>query len=66
MPASPHPSLFNPDTTLPQTCQHCQAMLLPGQHRTPTCAHDLDPDRRRRPRGCLNRPPDPQHAPIPY
>lgn len=48
--------LFDPTTTVPTACPvgHCQAVRLPGQDRVVTCAHDLDPERRHRPRACLN------------
>lgn len=58
--------LFDVDETVPHACPegHCQAIRLPGQTSVPTCAHDLDPDRKRRPRGCLNAY-DPATAPLP-
>lgn len=65
-PTDPH--LFDPAENTPQTCAagHCQAIRLPGQHGPIiTCAHDLDPEHRRRPRGCLNAY-DPATAEIPY
>lgn len=50
------PALFDPSRTGPQPCPvpHCQAIRLPAQDRVITCAHDLDPERRTRPRHCLN------------
>lgn len=47
--------LFDPARTVAIACPvgHCQAIRLPGQDRVITCAHDLDPQRKR-PRGCLN------------
>jgi len=59
-------ALFPADQLVPQACPvgHCQAHRLAGQQgRLTTCAHDLDPERRRRPRGCLNAVD--QNAPFP-
>ncbi len=60
------PELFSPAATVPQACPvgHCQAIRLPDQDRVLTCAHDLDPEPSRRPRGCLNAY-DPATAPMP-
>jgi hypothetical protein len=60
------PELFDVSRTVPTACPagHCQAIRLPGQHRVLTCAHDLEPDRRKRPNGCLNTY-DPATAPMP-
>ena len=60
--------LFDPASLQPLPCPvpHCQAIRLAGQEgRIVTCQHDLERDGKR-PQGCLNRAPDPQHAPIPY
>lgn len=47
--------LFNPaQTAVACPVAHCQAIRLPTQDRVPTCHHDLDPERRHRPKGCLN------------
>lgn len=59
--------LFDPASLQPLPCPvpGCQAIRLPGQNgRVPTCQHDLEPDQRRRPNGCLNRH-DPHTAPFP-
>lgn len=51
------PALFDPRATTDQKCSvpGCQAILWAGTERTPTCAHDLDPEKRRpRPKGCCN------------
>jgi hypothetical protein len=60
------PALFDAARTTPTACPvgHCQAIRLPNQDKVATCAHDLDPERRRRPRGCLNTY-DPATAPFP-
>ena len=60
-------ALFDPAATVPAACPegNCQAIRLPGQHRVPTCAHDLDPETRRRPKGCLNAY-QPETAEIPF
>lgn len=66
MPATPAPKpLFDPDHTGPTVCAHCQAIRYPNQHRAITCAHDLNPETRRRPNGCLNTY-QPEHQEIPY
>lgn len=60
--------LFDPDRTVATSCPigHCQAVRLPSQTgRIISCAHDLDPESRRRPSGCLNEY-RPEHAEIPY
>lgn len=59
--------LFNPARTMPCPCPvgWCQAIRLPGQDRVITCAHDLNPEHRRRPRGCLNTYQQ-EHAEIPF
>jgi len=61
------PQLFDPDTTCPTACPvgHCGAIRFPTQQKVTTCAHDLEPDPKRRPRGCLNAH-DPEHAEIPF
>lgn len=64
MTPKPQP-LFNAGNLNPQQCPHCQTILYPHQTRAINCAHDLDPDRRRRPRGCLNRT-DPATNAIPF
>ena len=61
----PAPTLFDPDRTGPTVCPHCQAIRYPNQHRAITCAHDLNPETRRRPKGCLNTY-QPEHQEIPY
>ena len=50
------PELFDVTRTVPTACPvgNCQAIRLPGQHQVSTCAHDLEPEHRRRPNGCLN------------
>ena len=59
--------LFDVSRTIPTSCPkgHCQAIRLPGQDRVPTCAHDLDPDRKHRPKHCLNAV-DNRYQGIPY
>lgn len=66
MPANPHPALFDPANLAEQRCPvpGCGAIRFPQQNKAITCAHDLDPNRRRRPRECLNRV-DPAIAPFP-
>lgn len=61
------PALFQADKLVPTACPvgYCQALRLPGQTKVPTCAHDLDPESRRRPSGCLNEY-RPEHAEIPF
>jgi hypothetical protein len=58
--------LFDVSRTIPTPCPFgaCQAIRLPGQDRVLTCAHDLEPEPGRRPRGCLNTY-DPATAPLP-
>lgn len=60
------PTLFDPGRIVAQACPvgGCQAIRLPGQDRVPTCAHDLEPEHRRRPNGCLNTV-DPTTMPFP-
>lgn len=61
------PALFDPARTVATSCPvpHCQAIRLPNQQRVITCAHDLDPERKTRPKSCLNRV-DPATSEIPY
>jgi hypothetical protein len=61
------PELFDVSQTVSTACPvgHCQAIRTPGQTKVVTCAHDLDPETRRRPRGCLNTY-RPEHAEIPF
>ena len=59
--------LFDPARTTSQACPvpHCPAIRTAGQQgRLITCAHDLDPERRKRPNGCLNAH-DNSTAPFP-
>jgi len=61
------PELFDVSRTVPTSCPvgSCQAIRLAGQDgQVPTCQHDLEPDQRRRPNGCLNTI-DPAHTPFP-
>ncbi len=59
--------LFDPADTVPEACPHghCQAIRHPGQHQVITCAHDLNPEHRPRPKGCLNAI-DNRYQGIPY
>ena len=60
--------LFDPTSlqALPCPVPGCQAIRLPNQTgRIVTCAHDLDRERRKRPRGCLNTY-RPEHAEVPF
>lgn len=63
----PAPTLFDASRTQPTSCQApgCGAIRLPDQQRCATCAHDLDPEQRKRPRACLNAT-DPAHQEIPF
>jgi hypothetical protein len=62
------PELFDASKTVPTACPvgACAAIRLPGQHRVPTCAHDLSTEdpRGKRPRHCLNTI-DPATTPFP-
>lgn len=60
------PALFDASKTCPTPCPvgHCAAIRFPSQDKVPTCAHDLDPEHRARPKGCLNTI-DPATAPFP-
>lgn len=57
-------ALFDVSQTVPTTCNVCQAIRQPGQTKTDKCAHDHDPEPRRRPKNCLNAH-DPATAPFP-
>lgn len=59
--------LFDPSATCPTPCpvHACPAIRFPGQTRVITCQHDLDPEHKRRPKGCLNQY-RPEHTEIPY
>lgn len=59
-------ALFDADTTVDKPCPvpGCGAIRLPGQDQVVTCAHDLNPEPRRRPAACLNAH-DPHTAPFP-
>lgn len=59
--------LFDAARTTPCPCPigTCPAIRFPGQERVITCAHDLDPEHRRRPKGCLNTY-DQTNAAIPF
>lgn len=46
-------ALFDPASTVPQTCQACGATRQPDEQRAPACAADRDHERR--PHQCLNR-----------
>lgn len=61
------PALFDASKVSPTPCPvpHCGAIRLAGQTtRLITCAHDLEPQQRRRPRQCLNAW-DPTADPFP-
>lgn len=61
------PELFDPSRTVPTACPvgRCQAIRLPGQTRVVTCAHDLERELGKRPKGCLNTY-RPEHVEIPF
>lgn len=65
MSGRPAPTLFDAAQLAETRCPACGAIRFPQQPRAITCAHDLDPERRRRPRGCLNTY-RPEHAEVPY
>lgn len=60
-------ALFDPDKVTDTSCPvpWCGAIRLAGQDKVITCAHELDPEHRRRPKGCLNTY-RPEHTPIPF
>jgi hypothetical protein len=60
----PAPTLFDAAKLAEQRCPACGAIRFPQQPRAVTCSHDLDPERGRRPHGCLNAT-DPATAPFP-
>lgn len=61
----PAPTLFDAAKLAEQRCPACGAIRFPQQPRAVTCAHDLDRERRKRPRGCLNTY-RPEHAEVPF
>jgi len=62
------PALFDPRNVTDTRCPvpGCQAILWAGTTKTPTCAYDLEIERKHpRPKGCANTT-DPAFQEIPY